>query len=183
MIPAALTHEISPADGRGERRAVALLALGIFALWAVGIVARRVAPAAPALASHQRSAFAALDARDQGLFNDLRAAAEEIRARHTPAAGWPEPATLAAEAVPPFAPDAVWAQRGRLVWQRLDAHGPTHSVYWGRNATVEWALVLSGEATTVWRRAPKPDGAIPQAIPEMLVLDGWIEFVARKAVP
>ncbi len=181
-MPATI-ETIAPAEGNAERRGVALLAAAILVLWVAGLTARRGAAEAPALASHQRSAFATLDATAQGLFGDLRAAADEIRARHREAGAWPEPAALAADAVAPFAADAAWVRRGRHAWQRLDAHGPTHAVYWGRAAADEWALVLSGDATAVWRRAPKPGGAIPQAIPEMLALDGWLELVPRKAGP
>ena len=173
------TQEIAPANGRNEMRGVACAALVILLAWAGGLGARRVQPGVSPLASHQQSAFAALSALDQGLFSDLRSAAEEIRALQTQQKSWPETAALAAESIPPFVEDAVWVQRGRLIWRRMDAHAPTHAVYWGRNAEVEWALVLSGESTAVWRRPLKADGAIPQAIPEMLVLDGWTEFVPR----
>lgn len=174
------SQEVIPAHGRSELRGVACVALAILLAWAGGIALRRIKPMTPPLASHQQSAFEALSAQDQGLFNDLRSAAEEVRALHAQNKAWPEPVALAAESIPPFTQDAVWMQRGRLAWQRLDAHAPTHAVYWGKNARVEWALVLSGESATVWRRAPKPDGAIPQAIPEMLVLDSWTEFVPRN---
>lgn len=172
---------IEPADGRGEVRGVAILVGVIVALWIMGVGLRARGPGETALASHQRSAFATLDAREQGLFNDLRAAEPEIRALYKELQAWPEPALLAEQSVPPFARDAAWMQRGKHAWQRLDAHSPTHAVYWGKNDNEEWALVLSGETATVWRRAAKPDGAIPQAIPEMLVLDSWVEFIARKA--
>lgn len=172
-------QEVLPAQGRAETRGVVALASFIFVLWGGGVVVRRGSDSPPALASYQQSAFTALDAREQGLFNDLRAAADEIRALHTEAQGWPEPAILAAEAIPPFVADAVWKQRGRHGWARLDAHSPSHAVYWGKNDVEEWALVLSGESATVWRRQAKPDGAIPQAIPEMLILDDWQEFVPR----
>jgi hypothetical protein len=32
----------------------------------------------------------------------------------------------------------------------------------------------------VWGRPAKPEGAIPQAIPELLVLDGWVQFLPRN---
>ena len=177
------TQEIAPAHGRRELRGVVSVAVVILLAWAGGIAVRQLKPGSPPLASHQQSAFAGLSALDQGLFSDLRSAAAEIRALQTLHQAWPEPAALAADAIPPFVADAVWAQRGRLGWRRMDAHAPTHAVYWGRAAADEWALVLSGDATAVWRRAPKPGGAIPQAIPEMLALDGWLELVPRKAGP
>jgi len=176
-------QEIPPAGSRGETRAVALLAVLIVAVWVVGIAFRRTAPPDRTLASHQRSAFDVLIGPEQGLFNDLRAAAEEIRALQREGGSWPEPAVLAGLAVPPFTLDAASTQRGRHRWQRLDAHSPTHAVYWGRSDTSEWALVISGDTAVVWRRAPKPDGALPQAIPEMLALDSWVELVPRKAGP
>lgn len=181
MTGAGQTQVIPPADGYAELRGVALLMAAVLLAWAGGLTLRQIRPAAPALASHQRSAFDALNPQEQGLFNDLRAAAAEIRALQGQQQAWPEPAALAAEAIPPFVPDAAWVQRGRLEWRRLDAHAPTHAVYWGRNATIEWALVLNGENAAVWRRPPREDAAIPQAIPEMLVLDGWQEFVPLQA--
>lgn len=174
-------EEVSPANSRAELRAVAMLAAGIALAWAIGIGVRRTVPVEPALASHQRSAFTELNAQEQGLYGDLRAAAEEIRALYAELGAWPEPAVLAAQAVPPFVADAGWAQRGRHAWRRLDAHSPTHVVYWGKADAGEWALVLSGDTVAVWRRASKPDGALPQAIPEMLALDSWVELVPRKA--
>jgi hypothetical protein len=155
--------------------------VSIAVLWGAGVAWRRATPPAQALASFQASAFVGLDARAQGIFSDLQAAEAEIRALQRETSEWPEPNALAASGVPPFVGDAAWAARGRHSWQRLDAHSPTHAVYWGRNATEEWALVLSGESAAVWRREAKPEGAIPQAIPEMLVLDGWTEFVPRRA--
>ena len=175
------SQEIVPAHGRGELRGVVGVALIILLAWAGGIAVRQLRPGSSPLASHQQSAFAGLSALDQGLFNDLRSAAAEIRALQALHQAWPEPTALAADAIPPFVADAVSARRGPLAWRRMDAHAPTHAVYWGRNDAVEWALVLSGESTAVWRRPVKPDGAIPQAIPDLLVLDGWTEFVPRHA--
>jgi len=175
------TQEIAPAHGRRELRGVVSAAVVILLAWAGGIAARQLKPGSPPLASHQQPAFTGLSALDQGLFNDLRSAAAEIRALQAQHQAWPEPAALAADAIPPFVADAVSKQRGGLAWRRMDAHAPTHAVYWGSNDTVEWALVLSGESTAVWRRPAKPDGAIPQAIPDLLVLDGWTEFVPRHA--
>jgi len=181
MTAHAHSQEIVPATGRAEVRGVTCVAVAILLAWGGGIALRRIKPSPPPLASYQQSAFATLSAQDQGLFGDLRAAAEEIRALQMQNKSWPEPAALAAESMPPFVEDVVWIQRGRLAWQRLDAHAPTHAVYWGRNAVIEWALVISGDSVAVWRRPYKPDGAIPQAIPEMLVLDDWTEFVPRHA--
>lgn len=175
------TQEIAPAHGRRELRGVVSAAVVILLAWAGGIAARQLKPGSPPLASHQQPAFTGLSALDQGLFNDLRSAAAEIRALQVQHQAWPEPTALAADAIPPFVADAVSKQRGGLAWRRMDAHAPTHAVYWGRNDTIEWALVLSGESTAVWRRPAKPDGAIPQAIPDLLVLDGWTEFVPRHA--
>lgn len=175
----ARVQEIPSAQGRGELRGVLLLAAAIGVAWAGGVVARREAPEILAAESFQRYAFSALDAREQGIFNDLLAAVPDIRAEHDALKAWPEPAALAALALPPFVQDAVWTRRGRHEWQRLDAHSPTHAVYWGRTDAEEWALVLSGETAAVWRRPAKPDGAIPQAIPELLVLDSWIQFLPR----
>jgi hypothetical protein len=179
---AAETHvqEVPPAHGRGELRGVLLLAAAIGLAWAGGLAARREAPEAAAPESFQRYAFSALGAREQGLFTDLLAAVPEIRAEHDQRKAWPEPAALAELALPPFVNDAVWIQRGRHAWQRLDAHSPTHAVYWGKTSAEEWALVLSGETAAVWGRPAKPEGAIPQAIPELLVLDGWVQFLPRN---
>lgn len=174
-------REIAPASARGEARAVALAALVLAGGWAGGIAWRRAVPVRTELASHQRDAFATLAAAEQGMFADLRAAADEIFAAHRAERAWPEPAALAEQAIPPFARDAAWAARGRPTWQRLDAHGPEHAVYWGRMPAGEWALVLSAGRAAVWRRATGAGAAIPQAIPELLALDGWVELVPRKA--
>ena len=174
-------QEIPPATAHGETRAVVAAAGLLLAGWIGGVAWLRSGPEAPPLAPHQAAAFETLDARALGIFSDLHAAAAEIRAALGDGTVWLEPAELAAQAVPPFVPDAAWAVRGRHTWQRLDAHSPTHAVYWGRGAAEEWALVLSGESAAVWRRPPKPDGALPQAIPEMLALDGWVELVPRRA--
>lgn len=182
MTTGAHLQEVAAADGRGERRGVMLAAAVLLLAWAAGVGLRPWRPAGTELAAHQVSAFDVLTPLEQGLFNDLRAAADEIRVRQRQEQAWPEPAALAAEAIPPFTPDAAWAQRGRLAWRRLDAHAPTHAVYWGRNPASEWALVLTVDAAAVWRRTPREDSAIPQAIPEMLVLDGWQELVPRAAI-
>ncbi|AHF92203.1 hypothetical protein OPIT5_20060 [Opitutaceae bacterium TAV5] len=173
-------QEIPSAGHRAESRGVALAALAIVVLWAGVVLARHRTAEPPALAGYQRTAFAELSPVEQGLFADLRVAADEIVALGGEAGAWPEPAELAEEAaLAPFAQDVAWRRRGAHVWTRIDATegGRPRVVYYGRPAdsgAAEWALVIDDGKPGIWRR--QGGGAAVRAA-SGLAAEGWLEMV------
>lgn len=138
---------VPPADGRREQNYLVLTMLAVFCVCAVLIGQRRVALRTQRLQAYQISAFSDLSAREQALFNDLYAAALELRTVHDDSAQWMPPDELAAQGIPPFAPTA---SRSALSWQvsQLDVANAPSVAYLGSSvepqATRSMLLVMTG---------------------------------------
>lgn len=191
-------ERVRPKCTTAETRGVTLVALAMIAVWGAAVGMRRPTAEPMVREAYQRSAFAELQGVELGLFNDLQAAAVEIRAIQAETGQWPEPSMLAGEAIAPFVEDAAWVARGRLQWEKRDAHQADHAVYWGRgsgtpvvvkgvtaaptpDALHEWALVFTGPQVSLWRRTPGGDDPPPAALPRVLVLEGWEQWIGRVA--
>ncbi|CAO3426305.1 DUF6162 family protein [Azospirillum doebereinerae] len=154
-------HQIVRRAGAERETAWVLLASAAILACAVAAVGLRPAPPPePVAAAHQIDSRTALTSAEQGLHADLKVAGAEIAAllRETGAA--PEPAELAAQALPPFAPDASATARGGHAWTLTDTgHGVA---YVGVSTAPELAgslvLVLENHGTD--HAAPSEDAQI-----------------------
>lgn len=138
---------VPPADGRREQNYLIAAMLVVFCVCAVLIGQRRVTLRLQRLQSYQISAFSDLSPREQGLFNDLYAAALELRSQHDESGDWMPPQELAAQGIPPF---AAAGARTVLSWQanQLDVRNAPAVGYLGSSVepatTRSMLLVMSG---------------------------------------
>lgn len=138
---------VAPADGRREQNYLVLAVVIMVCVWAVLIGQRRAALKIQRLQSYQISAFSDLSAREQGLFNDLYAAALELRTAHDSDGTWMPPRDLEAQGIPPF---AASRERAVLSWQaaELDVRNAPSVGYLGSsvepNVTRSMLLVMNG---------------------------------------
>lgn len=168
-------HQIIRPAGAGHETALVALASALIlgaAVLAVGL--RPAASAAPAPAAHQVESRTGLTAAEQGLYADLRMAAEEIAALRWAMDRPPAPEELAADALPPFAADSSAAARGGHAWIMIE-NG--HDVaYVGLSAAPDLAgsmvLLMGAHAPEVWlkRTAETPPAALEEAA---LIRAGW----------
>lgn len=168
-------HQTVRPAGAGHETALVALASALIlgaAVLAVGL--RPAASAAPALATHQVESRTGLTAAEQGLYADLKLAAEEIAALRRATGRPPVPEELAADAVPPFAADASAAARGGHAWIMVE-NG--HDVaYAGLSAAPGLAgsmvLLMDAHGPEVWlkRTAETPPAALNETA---LIGAGW----------
>ena len=117
--PPIRTEIVEPPSARREALAVVRAAAMIaFAAWCA-IGARRggedgAAAAAPADLMPFQVLFRDVDGPAQRVFRSVQEGFAEIEIRRSAAKSWPEPAALAAEGIPPFAPDPQ--DRGAYAW-------------------------------------------------------------------
>ncbi len=177
-------HEIEPASHRRETKGVLLVALIIAGLWALFVAVGREQAGPAVLEEHQQSAFADLEALEQGLFNDLLAAIPEIQGEWRESGEWPEPSILDEEGLPPFTQDLIWRKRGRMVWTRVVPDADA-TIYWGRPqdaGVAEWLLAWSDGVFSIWRRPIDPMAREPRFPEAQLIRNGWKEVIARNPI-
>jgi len=118
-------HQIVRRAGAERETAWVLLASAAILAVAVAAVGLRPAPPPePVAAAHQIDSRTGLTSAEQGLHADLKVAGTEIAALLRESGAAPKPAELAAQALPPFAPDASATARGAHVWTLAEAgHG------------------------------------------------------------
>lgn len=132
------TQVVKPATARLEGTYLLLVCIAILAVWSVLIVKRHTKLETVALQPYQISAFADLNKAEQGLFNDLYAAALELQNVYRDGKTWLSLDDLDDLAMPPFAKAAPGAQRGGHQWSTLpfDAGGVSAMGYFGKSASV-----------------------------------------------
>lgn len=128
-----MTRESVRPSGAG--RELLWLLVVVFAVLAISgtvIHARTRKEEARTLESYQMSAFAELNPKEQGTFNDLFSAREFLEDEHDFEGhrNWPSVSRLEDEAFPPFAKDRAWLSRGKLEWsmKNLEAIEPGEGV-------------------------------------------------------
>jgi hypothetical protein len=184
---------IEPVNSRSETLGLVTFILVILSCWAVLLYQRQRQPEGQEIKAWQISAFTDLKQAEQGLYSDLRIAAEEIGQIKQDEGGWPALASLQDEGMAPFAQNMVWKQRGSLTWQ---AHHDTArhedvSVFLGVSPCPEisgsFLLTIhqGGEASTeqcqyeIWRL---PATATPPPNEDATTLRtlGWKQIVAYQ---
>lgn len=173
-------HQTVRPAGAGHETALVALASALIlgaAVLAVGL--RPAASAAPVPAAHQLESRTGLTAAEQGLYADLKMAAEEIAALRRAMGRPPAPDELAAEALPPFAVDASAAARGGHAWIMVEKGRDV--AYVGLSAAPDLAgsmvLLMDGRGPAVWlkRTAETPPAALDEAA---LIGAGWKQLTS-----
>jgi hypothetical protein len=197
------TQVIRPATGRLEGLWLALVCAVVLAVCTTLIVLRHTKLQEVQLQPYQISAFADLNKTEQGLFNDLYAAALEIQSVHRDSIAWLSVEDLQDVALPPFTQTSLSESRGAHKWTALpfDAPGTSVMAYFGKSAHVSDArsflLVMTYRppVTSAAGTAPDPTGglsftiwvnpnatvAAPKAVDTTALTDlAWREAVALK---
>lgn len=118
-------HQIvRPAGAERETAWVALASAAILACAVAAVGLRPPPPPEPVAAAHEIDSRTGLTGAEQGLHADLKVAGTEIAALLRESGVAPQPAELAAQALPPFAPDASATARGGHAWTLTESgHG------------------------------------------------------------
>ncbi|AEF21787.1 DUF6162 family protein [Pseudomonas fulva] len=134
-----------------------------------------------AIASHQIDARRDLTAAEQGIYADLRVAADEIRIRRDEEQTLLSPAELADEGFPPFVNDASATSRGGHQWQLLPGD---EAAYFGASQALDVAgsllmrLDAEGEQADVWLN--RSTASAPASLDEQsLIAAGWQQIASQ----
>lgn len=122
------SHELQvvrPLDSRSEVLWFLIAFAIVIVVWIVGIHGRSRAEKHTELLTWQISAFQDLNMAEQGLFGDLRNAAQDILNTYVDEdQQWPRLERLREEGTPPFAEDIAWKNRGKLYWRDRVQNSP-----------------------------------------------------------
>ncbi len=149
---------VKPAKQREEGLFVLIATVVIVLCAGILIVIKRQGESEKPLKWYQLSAFSQLSATEQGVFTDLYTSAFDIDIYHLDNnEEWPDIPTLEANLIPPFAKDAVWESRGRIVWELITRDKETvhRSVYIGKSSDT----VASGSFILFFEHFHTMDGA------------------------
>ncbi|SHN09463.1 DUF6162 family protein [Phytopseudomonas punonensis] len=172
---------VRPAGAGHETLYVLLLCLVIVLAAACVVAWHGETESETRIESHQIDARRDLTAAEQGLYADLRVAADEIRIRFAEEQALLTPAELAEEGFPPFTADASTTSRGSHQWQLLPGDGPA---YFGASQALEVAgsllmlLDTAHEQADVWlnrKGASAPDKLDAQS----LITAGWQQIASQ----
>src|SRR4051812_36916390 len=129
------TQIIKPATARLEGVYLLLVCAVVLAICGSLVLHRQTKIETLALQPYQISAFADLNKAEQGLFNDLYAAALELQSVHRDGNTWLSLDDLHDLAMPPFVQTAPGAQRGGHQWSTLpfETNGVSAMGYFGKS--------------------------------------------------
>ncbi|MEA5162693.1 DUF6162 family protein [Cereibacter johrii] len=168
------TTSVRPASARRESLFVGALCLAVLAASAAAISLHRRADDIRSLPAWQIDARSDLTPGEQGVLADLAIAAGEI-AWLAEGEALPDVADLAAEGLPPFAPQASDGLRGGHVWSR------SGGLYLGRSGDPRVAgsfLMIPGDPPAIWL-APGTADAPADPSQDALRSAGWRQVVSR----
>ncbi|WP_232017779.1 DUF6162 family protein [Cereibacter sphaeroides] len=168
------TRVVRPASARRESLLVGALCLAVLTASAAVIGLHRRAADTSSLPAWQIDARSDLTPGEQGVLADLTIAAGEI-AWLFEGAALPDVAVLAAEGLPPFAPQASDGLRGGHVWSL------SGGAYLGRSGDPRVAgsfLLIPGDPPAIWL-APGAADAPADPSPDALRSAGWRQIVSR----
>jgi hypothetical protein len=193
---------VKPATGRFEGGYLLAVCVVVLSVCGFLIVQRHTTLEAVQLQPYQISAFADLSKTEQGVFNDLYAAALELQSMHRDNQSWLSVEDLQDLAIPPFAETALTKTRGGHIWTAIpfDGNGASAMGYFGKAARADEArsffLVMTyrppqmpagaasdpnaGRSFSIWVNGAAAVVA-PTAIDTGSLADlGWREAVAFK---
>lgn len=136
------TQVVRPAGAGYETLIVLSLCALIVAFAGAVVFVRTSTGVVSGVAANQFDARRDLSAAEQGLYADLRVAADEIPLMADVQGGSPSVAALAEQGLPPFVQDVSAANRGGHHWQRLERHGVIAYVGLSADAVVAGSLLL-----------------------------------------
>ncbi|WP_070886452.1 DUF6162 family protein [Pseudomonas argentinensis] len=133
------------------------------------------------IAGHQIDARRDLTPAEQGIYADLRVAADEIRIRRDEEQALLSPAELADEGFPPFVNDASAASRGNHQWQLLPGDG---AAYFGASQALDVAgsllMRLDGEQEQVDVWLNRNSASAPASLDATaLIAAGWQQIASQ----
>ncbi len=187
------TQIVKPATGRFEGAYLLSTCVAILAICGSLIFLRQTKLEVIPLQPYQISAFSDLSKTEQGLFNDLYAAALELQTVYRDSRTWLAVDDLVDLAMPPFTQTALSQKQGGHQWSALPFNTADASsmAYLGKSARTAEArsflLVMTQRKQrdaqefgfTIWVNADA--AAPPKAIdPAALSDTGWREAVALK---
>jgi hypothetical protein len=197
------TQIVKPATSRFEGAYLLLTSAVILLVCGGLILQRHTRLEAVVLQPYQLSAFADLSKTEQGIFNDLYAAALELQTVRRDSRTWLSLEDVVDLALPPFEQTSLSRSRGGHQWSALpfEAKGQSAMAYFGRSARIDEArsflLVMiyrppadlppgaavdpaAGLGFSIWVN-PTPAVAAPKAVDAISLADlGWREAVALK---
>jgi hypothetical protein len=185
---------VHPADARGETYGLLIALLVVVVAWTSLIHCRSRDEERVGLEVWQVGAFNGLNATEQGLFGDLRVAAEEVHQAYLDQKGtWPRVDTLQVEGIAPFTRDKAWSNRGKIEWSdRLENERSLDKIIFlglRSDSGITGSFLLEvhhhkqvdqdGPPYRIWHHPGRPESPI-DATWSSLVQTGWKEIVAYQ---
>lgn len=109
---------VSTSDGRMETLWLLIAVLLVFTACGYIIIHRQRSDETMPIKETQINAFEDFNTMEQGTYNDLLTAVNEILFQYQDNGKWPLIPDLADYYIPPFVQDAAWQARGSLAWQK-----------------------------------------------------------------
>lgn len=162
--------------------------------WAILVYGRMREDEEIKLESWQISAFAGLNSVEQGIYSDLRVAADDIYHNCLDNGGqWLSCKDAADEGLPPFAKGVAWSKRGKLQWQKMEISGEAvdTAFYLGSTSLpeVSGSFLLrvhrhkngnvDGPPYKMWYKPGQTEWPL-SFLDQFLVSDGWKEIQAYR---
>lgn len=177
-----MTVQVVRPAGAGHETLYVLLLCLVIVLAAGSVVAwHGETQSETRIESHQIDARRDLTAAEQGLYADLRVAADEIRIRFAEEHALLTPAELSEEGFPPFAADASATSRGSHEWQLLPVD---QAAYFGASQALEVAgsllmrLDAEQEQADVWLN--RNTASAPASLDaQSLIAAGWQQIASQ----
>jgi hypothetical protein len=179
-------QRIRTPEGKQETLFVLLAVIIGFLVCAAVIALRHRGDTGQVLTDTQISAFNDFNTMEQGTYNDLLIAVEEIRYFRDANRQWPAIADLADSFVPPFIRDSAWEARGELDWsfEALESIGQYTGLPAESQISGSFLLVLhgddDGEPPEIWY-SKREVSEIPKVLDDdALLFSGWLEVVPYR---
>lgn len=194
------TITVQPSHSRNEMVYVLLTTLLVIIVAGATIALRLRTTNEVSLQSFQINAFEVLKTDEQGIFNDLYAAAMEIIDYHEMEdEKWISVNQLEEDFIPPFVHDVAWSKRGKPKWNMkvLDSETRHTVMYLGQTDNVSDSgsfllvclhehkkkVVQTGAVHApfeIWHNPDKEVTLPDRFSDQVLISEGWKEVVAYK---
>lgn len=193
MTTAAQHQLIAPASNRWESLLLALSILILILCTAIYAEKYGIEEKVQTILDWQISAYSGLQGVDQGIYNELVVAADEIYWMQYFNGHWPIDEEFQEDLLPPFYRDESWKRNGSLNWtlkdvvQEGEAQGLT--LYHGNNGSIEgqgaFVLVIDHKhaggsqvsSANVWWHPDSSAPIPPTSKTASIILHGWKEVI------
>ena len=185
---------IKPAQAKSESFWIIIVTIIVLFLWLTGVQGRLRIENKKEIESWQLNVFTNLNSIEQGIYTDLKAAAEEIYQIHLDEGGkWYTVKDAQADYIAPFAQDITSRQRGNIEWQskskKTDSQDTVYYLGSSQNPKASGSFLLNihlhangyldGKSYEMWYKTGKANW--PDSLSDsFLIASNWKQLIAYQ---